>query len=177
MTSGFAGLAFALKLGSRNFTATESTRPHNMVNIYIGTAMVWFGWLVFNGGSANTGSVRGVYAFTNTILSSSIGGIVWSVKDYLVSGRWSTLGIVSGILAGLVGVTPASGYVAPWGAVIIGMITSLSCNYACSIKLYIGVDDALDAFAVHGKDIAFDYRNWWICGNYLDWNLFYLLDH
>jgi ammonium transporter, Amt family len=151
IASGFAGLAVALVLGRRKRSSTtEEFKPHHLTNIFIGTGLLWFGWFAFNGASAGAGTARAVMAATTTQLSAAAGGLAWALFDYSHSGRLSGLGFCSGAVAGLVAVTPASGYIAPWAAVVIGLTTGIVCNYGCRIKEVLGVDDALDAFGVHG---------------------------
>lgn len=154
MCSGSAAMAFSLVVGKRRVPACgfiPAFRPSSVAYIIMGTIMLWFGWLGFNGGSAGGASVRGVVAMVNTNVAASCGGLAWMVLDYFRHNRkWTAIGICSGAIAGLVGVTPAAGYVPVWSAVVIGAVSSIAANYGIGIKGMIGVDDGLDVFALHG---------------------------
>lgn len=149
MVAGFSGLAYSLVIGKRNID-NDPMRPHNLTNVFLGTALLWMGWYGFNGGSALAASNRASFACIATMIAASTGSLAWVIKDYLRSGKISGVGYCSGALAGLVGVTPGSGFVSPWAAAIIGIVASVCCNYACRLKEYADADDSLDAFALHG---------------------------
>lgn len=152
IASGSAALAYSLMLGKRRGHGTHELnyRPHNVTHIVLGTVFLWVGWFGFNGGSALSASLRAIMAITVTNISAAVGGITWCLLDYRLEHKWSTVGFCSGVIAGLVAITPGSGYVPPWAAVIYGVIGGAACNYATKLKFFIEVDDALDIFAEHG---------------------------
>lgn len=152
VSSGCAALAYSLMLGKRRGHGTHELnyRPHNVTHIVLGTVFLWVGWFGFNGGSALAMNLRAVMAIFVTNLSASVGGITWCLLDYRLEHKWSTVGFCSGVIAGLVAITPGSGFVPPWAAVIYGVVGGAACNYATKLKFVIGVDDALDIFAEHG---------------------------
>jgi Amt family ammonium transporter len=152
ISSGSAALAYSLMLGKRRGHGTHELnyRPHNVTHIVLGTVFLWVGWFGFNGGSALAANLRAVNAIINTNLSASVGGITWCLLDYRLEHKWSTVGFCSGVIAGLVAITPGSGFVPAWAAVIYGLVGGAACNYSTKLKFFIGVDDALDIFAEHG---------------------------
>ncbi|KAG0135356.1 ammonium transporter AmtB-like domain-containing protein [Tuber indicum] len=152
ISSGSAALAYSLMLGKRRGHGTHELnyRPHNVTHIVLGTVFLWVGWFGFNGGSALGANLRAVMACVVTNLAASVGGITWCLLDYRLEQKWSTVGFCSGVIAGLVSITPGSGFVPPWAAVIYGVVGGAACNYATKLKFVIGVDDALDIFAEHG---------------------------
>ncbi len=152
ISSGSAALAYSLMLGKRRGHGTHELnfRPHNVTQIIIGTVFLWVGWFGFNAGSALSANMRAVMAAVNTNVAASVGGVTWCLLDYRLERKWSAVGFCSGVVAGLVAITPGSGFVPPWAAVIFGAIAGSSCNYATKVKFYLGIDDALDIFAVHG---------------------------
>jgi Amt family ammonium transporter len=107
------------------------------------------GWFGFNGGSALAANLRAVYASVNTNLAASVGGVTWCLLDYRLERKWSTVGFCSGVVAGLVAITPGSGFVPVWSAVVFGVLGAAACNYGTKIKYLLRIDDALDIFAVH----------------------------
>ncbi|CEG69742.1 hypothetical protein RMATCC62417_05763 [Rhizopus microsporus] len=147
ITSGFSSLAYALILGRRQ---TDEFKPHNMSNVILGTAFIWFGWFGFNGGSALAGNLRAVMACLVTNLAASMGAITWMCLDYRVHHKFSALGFCSGAVAGLVAITPGAGFVSPGSALLIGCLGAVSCYAAVRLKNWLKYDDALDVFAVHG---------------------------
>ena len=148
MASGFSALAYCLLIGQRK--NPQNSRPHNLTNVFIGTALLWFGWFGFNGASAFGATPRAAMAAFVTTVAAASGALGWVAVDALRTRKLSGIGFCSGALAGLVGITPASGFVAPWAAIVIGALTAMACNVACSAKVYIGFDDSLDAFGLHG---------------------------
>ena len=153
ISSGAAALAYSLMLGKRHgYSDTHGLpyRPHHVAHIVIGTIFLWVGWFGFNGGSALGANMRAVMACVVTHLAASVGGITWALIDYYVQGKWSTVGFCSGVVAGLVAITPASGFVPPWSAIIFGIVGATVCNYATRLKYYLKVDDGLDIFSEHG---------------------------
>lgn len=136
-------------LGKRR-ESHEINRPHHITNVFIGTALLWFGWFGFNSASALEATPRAAMSALVTAISASSGAISWVLIDMRRSKKFSGVGFCCGALAGLVGITPSSGYVAPWAAIVIGIITSSACNSAFKIKELIDIDDTLDAFGLHG---------------------------
>lgn len=152
MSSGTAALAYSIWLGKRRGYGTEKLayRPHNVSHVVLGTALLWFGWFGFNGGSALSANLRAFQAVLVTNTAAAVGGLTWLLLDYWQERKWSPVGFCSGAIAGLVGITPASGYVGTPASVAIGMITAVICNFSTKLKIIIGCDDALDIFASHG---------------------------
>ncbi|KAG0172024.1 hypothetical protein DFQ28_001779 [Apophysomyces sp. BC1034] len=154
ISSGFSSLAYALILGKRHghgsITHAQDFKPHNMSNVVLGTALLWFGWFGFNGGSALAGNLRAAMACVVTNLAAAVGAITWICLDYRIERKFSALGFCSGAVAGLVAITPASGFVGPASSVAIGFLGALCCNMAVHLKHWLNYDDALDVFAVHG---------------------------
>jgi Amt family ammonium transporter len=152
IASGCAALAYSYMLGKRSGHGTQELnyRPHNVTHIVIGTVFLWVGWFGFNAGSALSANLRAVMAAVCTNLAACCGGITWCLVDYRLERKWSTVGFCSGVIAGLVCITPGSGYVPAWSAVIFGVCGGVACNYATKLKYFLRCDDALDIFAVHG---------------------------
>jgi len=148
IASGFAGLAFCLFLGKRD--KISSTRPHNLTMVFLGTVLIWFGWFAFNGGSAISSTPRAAMAALVSSISASFAGLSWSLLDYFQTKKMSIVSFCSGVIAGLVTITPAAGFVSPWAAIIIGIIGGSGCNLSIRTKEWMGYDDALDAFGLHG---------------------------
>lgn len=151
ISSGSAALAYSLMLGKRRGHGTHELnyRPHNVTHIVIGTVFLWVGWFGFNAGSALSANMRAVMAAVVTNLAASVGGVTWCVLDYRLEKKWSTVGFCSGVVAGLVAITPGSGFVPAWSAVVFGVLGAAGCNYATKLKFVLGIDDSLDIFAVH----------------------------
>lgn len=152
IVSGTTALAYSLMLGKRRGHGTHELnyRPHNVTHVVIGTVFLWVGWFGFNAGSALSANLRAVMAAVVTNLAASVGGVTWCLLDYRLERKWSTVGFCSGVISGLVAITPGSGFVTPWAAFIFGVVGAASCNYATKVKYLLRVDDALDIFAVHG---------------------------
>ncbi|KAH8592396.1 ammonium transporter-like protein [Bisporella sp. PMI_857] len=151
IVSGSAALAYSLMLGKRRGHGTHELnyRPHNVTHIVIGTVFLWVGWFGFNAGSALAANLRAIMAAVVTNLAACMGGITWCVLDYRLEQKWSTVGFCSGVIAGLVAITPGSGYVPAWASIIYGIVGAAGANYATKLKFLLHVDDALDIFAVH----------------------------
>ena len=151
MTSGWSALILCLILGPRLGHRTTPMPPHSMVLVMIGTGMLYVGWFGFNAGSALGSDALAANAFTTTMLCASIAGFVWASAEWVLRGKPSVLGFCSGIVAGLVVITPAAGFVTPTSAVIMafpaGLVTFLAVVY---LKRWLGYDDALDTFGIHG---------------------------
>jgi Amt family ammonium transporter len=151
MTSGWSALVLCIILGKRIGFGKEQMTPHSMTLCMVGTGMLWVGWYGFNAGSALGADAIASNAFTTTTLAAAVAGFVWPVCEWITRGKPSVLGFCSGIVAGLVVITPACGFVTATSAVIIGVLAGvvpfLACNY---LKRLLGYDDALDTFGVHG---------------------------
>ncbi|HEX7578019.1 MAG TPA: ammonium transporter, partial [Verrucomicrobiae bacterium] len=151
MTSGWTGLILCLILGKRLGFPKEPMPPHSIVLTYIGTGMLWVGWYGFNSGSAVAADVIAANAFTTTTIATAIASFVWPMWEWIVKGKPSVLGFCSGAVAGLVLITPACGYVLPAGAIWIGIAAGTIPWFFCNkVKGWLGYDDALDTFGVHG---------------------------
>jgi len=147
--SGVSGLAYAWVLGRRGESELLNFRPHNVSSVSLGTFILWFGWLGFNGGSAFGANLRAIYAIWNSMIAAAFGGIVWCLLDFRIERRWTMVGFCSGTIAGLVAATPSSGYIYPWASVIVGILSGALCNFATQLKSLLQIDDALDLFAEH----------------------------
>lgn len=152
MSTGAAGLAYALVLGKRKAAGGElSHKPHNLTIVFLGTTLIFVGWLGFNGGSALNGSIRAMLAVFNTIIGGSMGLVGYCLVSYMKHGRrWSVKAACEGIIAGLVGITPAAGYVTPWLAAVIGVLTGAACCGMEGMHNWLGIDDGLEVFKLHG---------------------------
>ncbi|EEB08964.2 ammonium transporter Amt1 [Schizosaccharomyces japonicus yFS275] len=150
IASGMAALAYSIVLGRRSDHGQVVYRPHNVPHVVLGTILLWFGWFGFNGGSALSANLRGIMACVVTHIAASVAGITWCIAEYIRSRRWSCVAFCSGAVAGLVAITPGSGFVPPWAAVVIGVIGGVVCYAATFLKNFVRVDDALDIFAEHG---------------------------
>ncbi|CAN8099487.1 unnamed protein product [Discula destructiva] len=151
ISSGCAALAYSMMLGKRRGHGTHELnyRPHNVTHIVIGTVFLWVGWFGFNAGSALAANMRATMAAVVTNLAACMGGITWCVLDYRLERKWSTVGFCSGVVAGLVAITPGSGYVPAWAAIPFGILGAAFANYGTKLKFLLQIDDALDIFAVH----------------------------
>ena len=151
LNAGVAGLVAAYMLGKRRGYGTENLAPYDLSLAVIGTGLLWVGWFGFNGGSALGANSRAVYAILATHLAASAGGLAWLALEWWTRGKPSVLGMISGAVAGLGTITPASGYVLPWHGIVIGLIAGSVCFWACTrLKQALGYDDSLDVFGVHG---------------------------
>ncbi len=151
VTAGVAALVAALVLGNRRGFPGQSMTPHNMTLTVTGAGMLWVGWFGFNGGSALAANGDAAMAMFVTHISASAGALVWVVIEWLRYGKPSALGAVTGMVAGLGTITPASGYVGPGGALVIGIAGGVVCFYATNLlKQRLHIDDSLDVFPVHG---------------------------
>jgi Amt family ammonium transporter len=150
INAGIAGLVSCLVLGKRMGYPKNAMPPHNLVLSVIGASLLWVGWFGFNAGSALTSGGRAGMAMTTTQVATAAAGIAWMVTEWLAKKKPSVLGIISGAVAGLVAVTPASGFVTPTGALVIGIVAGVLCYFsATALKHAAGYDDSLDAFGVH----------------------------
>jgi len=147
--SGMAALAIALVLGNRKDFMHAKIIPHNVTYTVLGAGLLWFGWFGFNAGSALAADKIAALAFVNTMIAAAAAGFVWMLIEMAVS-KPSALGIASGIVAGLVGITPAAGFVEPWAALVIGALTGALCFWGITLKFKFKLDDSLDVFGIHG---------------------------
>jgi Amt family ammonium transporter len=146
-----AGLVAAYVLGPRRGYGSENLAPYDLSLAVIGTGLLWVGWLGFNGGSALGANSRAAMAITATHLAACMGALTWMTLEWLTRRKPSVLGMISGAVAGLGTITPASGFVAPWHGILIGLAAGALCFWACtSLKQKLGYDDSLDVFGVHG---------------------------
>jgi Amt family ammonium transporter len=151
LNAGIAGLVAAYIVGKRQGYGSENLAPYDLSLAVIGTSLLWVGWFGFNGGSALGANARAVYAIAATHLAASAGALTWMALEWLTRGKPSVLGMISGAVAGLGTITPASGFVLPWHGVVIGVIAGAFCFWACTwLKRRAGYDDSLDVFGVHG---------------------------
>ncbi|MDO8915623.1 MAG: ammonium transporter, partial [Coriobacteriia bacterium] len=150
IASAAAALACALFLGKRKGYGTDELRPHNIPMSVLGAGILWFGWFGFNAGSALASGQLAGSAFLATNLSAAAGLLAWNLAEVLTEGKPTVLGAASGAVAGLVGITPAAGYVGPMAALAIGTIVGAACYFGLKLKTRFGFDDALDVVGVHG---------------------------
>jgi Amt family ammonium transporter len=151
ISSGVSALICALLIGKRVGFGIEDMRPHNLTYTALGAGMLWVGWFGFNAGSELASDHLSASAFCTTHFAAAAGGLAWAAYDWLTRGKPTVLGVASGVVAGLVCITPGAGFVNPMPALIMGAAAGLVCALACSkIKSAFGYDDALDAFGVHG---------------------------
>jgi Amt family ammonium transporter len=151
INSGFAGLMAALVMGRRRGYATEPMPPHNLILSVIGASLLWVGWFGFNAGSATAANGNAGMAMAVTQIATATAALAWMFAEWILKGKPSVLGIISGAVAGLVAITPASGFVDPRGALIIGVAAGVICYWATTgLKHALRYDDSLDAFGVHG---------------------------
>lgn len=146
VNAGIAALAAVMVLGKRK---ADPSPPHSMPLVMIGTGILWFGWFGFNAGSALAANGTAAQAFMNTFLAAAAGGLAWVLTEWLRDGHPTNLGAASGIVAGLVAVTPAAGYVSGIAPIVIGLVAGIVCCYAVKLKGKFGYDDALDVVGVH----------------------------
>jgi Amt family ammonium transporter len=151
VTSGVSALVTCLYLGKRIGYPQTNMPPHSMVLSFIGACLLWVGWFGFNAGSALGASSLATSAFVNTHFAAAAAAIGWSIAEWIHNGKPTALGAISGAVAGLVAITPASGYVQPMAALAIGLLAGLFCFFMVfMVKSFFGYDDSLDAFGVHG---------------------------
>src|SRR3954463_12402985 len=151
LNAGVAGLVAAYVIGKRYGYGTDNFAPHDLSLAVIGTGLLWVGWFGFNGGSALGAGSRAVFPIVAPHLAASMGALTWMVLEWWTRGKPSVLGMISGAVAGLGTITPASGFVLPWHGVVIGLFAGTVCFWACTkLKQVLGYDDSLDVFGVHG---------------------------
>ncbi|CZS87905.1 hypothetical protein WAI453_000289 [Rhynchosporium graminicola] len=153
IASGWSALAYAFVLGKRTHhgEGKSHSRPHNTTLVFLGTVLIWFGWFGFNGGSALNASVRAMLAGFNTNTAACFGVLGWTLVEYFKNGKkFSIVGACEGAIAGLVGITPAAGYVGVWFAALIGFITAAVCALLQNLNTWLNIDEGLDVFKLHG---------------------------
>jgi Amt family ammonium transporter len=151
VTAGVSALVLSVVLGPRRGFPHEIRPPHSPGMVVTGAAMLWVGWFGFNAGSALAADGNAGMAMTVTHISAAVASLVWAFLEYLRFGKPSVIGIVTGMVAGLASITPASGFVGPTGAIVIGIVSGVVCQYFTTwIKFRFKIDDSLDVFAVHG---------------------------
>ena len=150
ISSGIAALAAALLVGKRKGYGEEPLPPHNLTLTLLGAAMLWFGWFGFNGGSAVASGSLATSAFVVTHISTAAAALAWMIAEWAYRGEPTVLGAASGAVAGLVAITPASGFVGPVPAILIGAGAGVACYFAINLKTKLGYDDSLDVVGVHG---------------------------
>jgi Amt family ammonium transporter len=149
-TAGFAALASVFIVGKRKLLPEEKVLPHNITYVALGTGLLWFGWFGFNGGSALAANGLAANAFVTTDIAASIAFCTWLFISWIHEGKPSFIGPLTGSVAGLATITPAAGYVQPWGALIIGLLAGFVCYGAVQFRNRMKWDDALDVWACHG---------------------------
>ncbi|KAI0966338.1 ammonium transporter MEP1 [Xylaria arbuscula] len=147
--SGMSALAYSWILGRRHERMMLNFRPHNVSLVTLGTVLLWFGWLGFNGGSAFGANLRATIACWNSCLTAMFAAMTWCLLDFRLAKKWSMVGWCSGTISGLVAATPASGFIPPWASIVLGVVTGICCNFATKVKFLVGIDDSLDVFAEH----------------------------
>ncbi|HYA81545.1 MAG TPA: ammonium transporter [Methylocystis sp.] len=151
INAGVAGLVAALVMGVRQGYGKENLSPFDLSLAVVGTGLLWVGWFGFNGGSALSAGSRAVFAIVATHMAACTGALVWSALEWVQRGKPSVLGVISGAVAGLGTITPASGYILPWHGVVIGLAAGTICYFCCTwLKQKLRYDDTLDVFGVHG---------------------------
>jgi Amt family ammonium transporter len=151
LNAGTAGLVACLMLGKRVGYGTENMAPHNLLFALIGASLLWVGWFGFNAGSAVTANVNAGMAAAATQIATAAAALGWMIMEWMINKKPSVLGMISGAVAGLVAITPASGFVNPMGALVIGFSAGVVCYFASVwVKKWLGYDDALDTWGVHG---------------------------
>jgi ammonium transporter, Amt family len=151
ITSGVSALVTAIYLGKRLGYPHSNMPPHSMVLSFIGACLLWVGWFGFNAGSALGSGPLATSAFINTHFAAAAAALGWTIAEWIHNGKPTALGAISGAVAGLVAITPASGFVQPFSALLIGLVAGVFCSFMVfAVKSRLGYDDSLDAFGVHG---------------------------
>ncbi|MED9873651.1 MAG: ammonium transporter, partial [Eggerthellaceae bacterium] len=150
ISSGLTGLVLCILLGKRRGFGSIAHRPHNVPFVVLGATLLWFGWFGFNGGSEFAADGIAALAVLNSVIASGAAMISWMIVESVKTGKPTLVGAATGLVAGLVVITPAAGFVEPWAALVMGLIVSPICYFAISyLKAKLGYDDALDAFGCH----------------------------
>ena len=148
--SGFSALVAAIVIGPRRAYPNQISAPTNIPFILLGSGLLWYGWFGFNAGSALSSGALATSAFVTTNTSAAAAMLTWLLLEQFLRGKPTTVGAATGVVVGLVGVTPAAGFVTPMSALLIGIIASVCCFFAITLKIQLGIDDSLDTFPVHG---------------------------
>jgi Amt family ammonium transporter len=184
VSAGISALVVALLLGARKGYPKTAMAPNNLVMTMMGAGLLWVGWFGFNAGSTIHSGLDTARALTMTQVSAASGALTWIIIEAIIFRKATSLGFVSGILAGLVVITPAAGVVQPVGAICLGAISSIACFYALQVKMKLGYDDSLDCFGIHGVGsglgvllLSFFIRDSWMAdaagsGTWSAWNQF-----
>jgi Amt family ammonium transporter len=150
VSSGVSALVAAWMIGPRKDWTVKPILPHNVPFVLLGVGILWFGWFGFNAGSAIGAGALAAVAFVATMVAAAAGGLAWVLIEWFTKGKPTAVGLGSGFVAGLVGITPAAGFVTPISAIIIGAVTAIVCFYAVNLKAKLQFDDSLDTFPIHG---------------------------
>ena len=150
VNAGVAAVAAVLVFGKRKGYGSEPMEPHDITMVVLGASILWLGWFGFNAGSALGATGQAAYAFVNTAVAAAVGGLVWTLMAWQFSGKPSVVGAASGVVAGLVAITPAAGYVEPMSAIYIGIAAGVICYLAVRLRAKLQFDDSLDVVGVHG---------------------------
>lgn len=150
INAGIAALVMALVLGKRKGLGHEDMSPHNLTLLLIGTGILWFGWFGFNAGSAGAADQSAAQALINTFVAGSAGIVGWVGVEWMKEGKATVLGTASGLVAGLVAITPAAGFVGTLSSIIFGIVAGVICFFAIQLKDRLGYDDSLDVVGIHG---------------------------
>jgi Amt family ammonium transporter len=150
VNAGIAAIAAVLVFGKRKGYGKEPMEPHDITMVVLGASILWFGWFGFNAGSAGGATSQAVYAFVNTALAAAVAGLTWTLASWKFGGKPSVVGAAAGAVAGLVAITPASGFVEPMAALAIGFGAGTLCYIAVRLRAKLGFDDSLDVVGVHG---------------------------
>jgi Amt family ammonium transporter len=150
VSSGVSALVFAIVIGKRMGAGRDTHMPHNLTMTALGAGLLWFGWFGFNAGSAPGAGGLAALALVNSQIAAAAGALAWTVLEWRRLGKPTALGFMSGLVAGLVAITPAAGFVGPMPAIVIGVLAGLVCQGGVLLKSRLGYDDSLDAFGVHG---------------------------
>ncbi len=185
VSAGISALVVAILLGKRKGYPRSIMNPNNLVMTMMGAGLLWVGWFGFNAGSTVHSGLDTARALTMTQVSAASGALTWLIIEAIIFKKSTSLGFVSGILAGLVVITPAAGVVQPWGAIILGALSSITCYYALQLKNKFGYDDSLDCFGIHGVGsglgvllLSFFIRDSWMqraAADMAGWNAFHQL--
>jgi len=150
INAGVSALVAALVLGARKDYGRQAVLPHNVPFTLLGAGLLWFGWFGFNGGSALAANELAGLAFTNTFLAPTATLVVWTLLDYFRTGRATAVGAATGIVVGLVAITPAAGFVSPFNALLLGAVAAFPSYFVIALRSRTKIDDSLDVFAGHG---------------------------
>lgn len=150
LSSGVSALVFAIVLGKREGYPRRKAPPHNLTLTLLGAGLLWMGWFGFNAGSALGSGALAALALVNTHIAAAVGAVAWAAIEWLRHGKPSSLGVASGLVAGLVAITPAAGFVGPMASIAIGLAAGAACYGGVQLKNRLGYDDSLDVFGIHG---------------------------